>query len=484
MSSLPLLCGLWLCLSCTLFMSPSCSLSYETEEEPSTGRTSYIEELRSSIADLEKIINKHLEKAENTEAVEAEMVKVKMQAFLEEITSESHNARQTHSNSIYQRDDTDHIDKPNEKLEGGTSNMVYDSLDSDASESRLLSYVDLKPFNVTRHVYPAVSMLSCCMSKIAFVASPTQYMDIFNECRSNIYHRNLHAIREEFTGAGETPNMMMDNKVPITILYGDDMWSIAISEVLLIWLLLALIVLISLVVVRFFCGASLLHVHRLLAAIIAVPLIVSSITGALWMFCDQIMKWNHHADTPEAIFMNCLMSFHTGDIFQILRSPKDERYWDAKDDEWKWYDYDAVIKAPYCIVLGILVFAMIVSGTSMWQKPSMVRRNRNVLRRWHHALSYVVSIWLLLAAVTGQMWAMTRWWIGDPTSDGSMVLLMKQLHVGYFTFIEHFTTSITPRFIMTWWCILGGGVLAFAMIIAGTLLRANVKCRRRKDKAQ
>ena len=100
-------------------------------------------------------------------------------------------------------------------------------------------------------------------------------------------------------------------------------------------------------------------------------------------------------------------------------------------------------------------------GVRMWQNPALVRRNRNRLRRWHHSLSYIAMGWLAFTAATGQLWALTRWWALDPTPHLDMVRLLKQLHVGYFSFGG---LVADPGATMAWWCVLGGGVVGLATV--------------------
>ena len=113
---------------------------------------------------------------------------------------------------------------------------------------------------------------------------------------------------------------------------------------------------------------------------------------------------------------------------------------------------------------------MAFSGVAMWQRPSLVRRNRNPIRRVHHGASYVGVAWLLFAACTGSLWALTRWWLRDPTLHADMVLLMKQLHVGYFSFLG----LMAPLSNMAWWSIVGGAVVLLPLTASGTALSASL----------
>ena len=163
--------------------------------------------------------------------------------------------------------------------------------------------------------------------------------------------------------------------------------------------------------------------------------------------------------------MRLLLDVHTGDFLALFRLEDDEGFYD-EDGDWQWYNFEAFIKAPYCLAFCILLLLMATTGFVQWQTPQLVRKNRNKVRRWHHATSYVAMAWIVLMATTGQSWATVRWWLGDATGEGDMILLMKQLHVGYFSLF-----GLTNRLeTMKWWSILGGAVLGLCLALTGVYL--------------
>ena len=177
----------------------------------------------------------------------------------------------------------------------------------------------------------------------------------------------------------------------------------------------------------------------------------------------------------KGVFLQALMRIHTGDFspFLSLATVAQPQFGNSDSDHWYNVDRGAAVQAPYCMALGLLTVTMAATGTSMFQKPKNVRRNRSALRRWHHFTAMLAVVWLFFAALTGQMWALTRWWgVGDPTRYFDFVRLMKQLHVGYFSI----PGISKPARTMVWWSILGGGVFGLTLAGSGLILtwRVNV----------
>lgn len=165
--------------------------------------------------------------------------------------------------------------------------------------------------------------------------------------------------------------------------------------------------------------------------------------------------WDHDGNDFRANFMNWIMDLHTGDFSSMLGF---QLFLD-------WQTINTSTKTPYCILLSTAVTIMALTGINLWQTPSLVLRNRNRIRIVHHIFSAIVVLWLVFTAITGQLWALSRWWIGDASNNGDMILLLKQLHVGYVSLF-----GLTQRLeTMKWWSIVGG-CSVFLLTSTGLLL--------------
>eukprot|EP00750_Incisomonas_marina_P002918 INCI12769.2.p1 GENE.INCI12769.2~~INCI12769.2.p1 ORF type:complete len:472 (-),score=82.55 INCI12769.2:43-1458(-) len=407
--------------------------------------------LENAISELSNIIAEHKERGELEDAREATAVLERLNSRLR--LSEPGLTTAAVSGDKSQGQGSSPV------VAGGDRNLVYEKSGVETENEAGMAHIGL---SWSDHVQPAFRVVSSSLAQWAGSGKFNEFAHVVDALRHEAYYAGgLHLNKSE----------------PMNLAVVDGhLWNLAAVEMATSFLVfLVLPVVVTTCLPRCICGLSLMQLHRALSVIVALPLVVSCSTGAAWMFCEQVLEWDHDAPSAKGVFLQALMRIHTGDFspFLSLATVAQPQFGNSDSDHWYNVDRGAAVQAPYCMALGLLTVTMAATGTSMFQKPKNVRRNRSALRRWHHFTAMLAVVWLFFAALTGQMWALTRWWgVGDPTRYFDFVRLMKQLHVGYFSI----PGISKPARTMVWWSILGGGVFGLTLAGSGLILtwRVNV----------
>ena len=150
---------------------------------------------------------------------------------------------------------------------GGSESIVYNA-DALETEEHLVA----QPWTWQNHMSPVLGVFEQALLDVVQNSSLDKSVAIFNNYRGKFY---------------ELPQEQSDAAVA-----AGHRWNLAISEtVLCIGFLTVLVPALIVGLTKLFCNCSGLKLHRLLSLVVAFPLLASCVTGAAWMFCDQVRGW-------------------------------------------------------------------------------------------------------------------------------------------------------------------------------------------------
>lgn len=227
------------------------------------GNCAQIDSLQQDAIKLKEIIHNHFTRGETKEAEEASAVLVRLQKRIaSHVQTTAEKGFKLAKNSLEYS-----------KIEGGAKNLKYDTIQTTFTAAQHLS-ATATPLSLRLHFLPAFSWLYSCFS--LFARNETRnYIDISAEIRQNVYQNGWFS-----------ENDSSSNDLNYTT--RQNIWNIAISEAAACVVVFLMFVAGIFLILRCFCGISLSRVHRYLSILLAIPLLTTSITGALWMICDQV----------------------------------------------------------------------------------------------------------------------------------------------------------------------------------------------------
>ena len=106
-----------------------------------------------------------------------------------------------------------------------------------------------------------------------------------------------------------------------------------------------------------------------------------------------------------------LLRWHQGDIFNLDPS-------------------GAFIKAPFSTAVGLITVCVVISGLFQLNVKTALK-NRNTSRKVHHILGFILSIPIMLTAITGSIWAALKYWGGLDKESLKWLLHLHQVNSSF-----------------------------------------------------
>eukprot|EP00040_Diaphanoeca_grandis_P041391 m.262889 g.262889 ORF g.262889 m.262889 type:complete len:247 (+) comp47551_c0_seq1:223-963(+) len=154
----------------------------------------------------------------------------------------------------------------------------------------------------------------------------------------------------------------------------------------------------------FFNPLKMRLLHRRIAKYWGVLLVWMALTGGIWAIRYRVLG-------AEKSDVKWMVHWHQGDVMQV-------------DDDGIY------IKAPYCIMVGLITFTFSTTGILLQcSRKTSVQTITNPFRRAHHVISLVIGIPITMMATTGGLWAFLRYWAGV---DKQSIKWLIWLHQGWF----------------------------------------------------